>query len=96
MRANDVDGPTGVPQVVSYSSRFVEKISDVVRTMNISAASAIKSGSIEVPGNSLSVDEANFLLSDLNVVVSVKVLFSLILFLIYPPAPLLILVRKHR
>ena len=62
-----------VSQVVSYSSRFVDKISDVVRSMNISAGSSIKSGSIEVSGNSLSVDEAKFAASDLNAVVSVKV-----------------------
>lgn len=66
--------PAGVSQVVSYSARFVDKISDVVRTMNLSAGSSIKSGSIEGPGNSLSVDETKFLSSDLNVVVSVKVM----------------------
>ncbi|KAF2108743.1 hypothetical protein BDV96DRAFT_652676 [Lophiotrema nucula] len=67
-------GVSNVSQVVSYSSRFVEKISDVVRSMNISAASSIKSGTIEVSGNSLSVDEAKFASSDLNAVVSVKVI----------------------
>ncbi|KAI3326738.1 hypothetical protein HD806DRAFT_416024 [Xylariaceae sp. AK1471] len=66
-------GPANVSQTVSYSSRFVEKISDVVRSMNISAASSIKSGTIEVSGNSLSVDEAKFAASDLNAVISVKV-----------------------
>ncbi len=67
-------GVGNVSQVVSYSSRFVEKISDVVRSMNISAASSIKSGTIETSGNSLSVDEAKFAASDLNAVVSVKVI----------------------
>ncbi len=67
-------GVGSVSQVVSYSSRFVEKISDVVRSMNISAASSIKSGTIETSGNSLSVDEAKFAASDLNAVVSVKVI----------------------
>jgi len=67
-------GAGNVSQVVSYSSRFVEKISDVVRSMNISAASSIKSGTIEASGNSLSVDEAKFAASDLNAVVSVKVI----------------------
>ena len=62
-----------VSQIVSYSSRFVERISDVVRSMNISAGSSIKSGSIEVNGNSLTVDEAKFSASDLSAVVSVKV-----------------------
>ena len=41
--------------------------------MNISAGSSIKSGSIEVNGNSLTVDEAKFSASDLSAVVSVKV-----------------------
>ncbi|KAK4184695.1 hypothetical protein QBC35DRAFT_505299 [Podospora australis] len=67
-------GAQNVSQVVSYSSRFVEKISEVVRSMNISAASSIKSGTIEVSGNSLSVDEAKFASSDLNAVISVKVI----------------------
>jgi hypothetical protein len=67
-------GARNVSQVVSYSSRFVDKISDVVRSMNISAASSIKSGTIEVSGNSLSVDEAKFQASDMNAVVSVKVI----------------------
>jgi len=69
--------PTGVSQVVSYSSGFVEKISDIARTMNISAGSSIKSGCIRVSRNSLLVDEAKFRSSDLNVAVSVKVLFVL-------------------
>lgn len=67
-------GPSNVSQVVSYSSRFVEKISDVVRSMNISAASSIKVGTIEVSGNSVSVDEAKFAASDMNAVISVKVI----------------------
>ncbi|CVL08477.1 uncharacterized protein FPRN_13219 [Fusarium proliferatum] len=67
-------GPSNASQVVSYSSRFVEKISDVVRSMNISAASSIKVGTIEVSGNSVSVDEAKFAASDMNAVISVKVI----------------------
>ncbi|KAJ4243311.1 hypothetical protein NW762_014836 [Fusarium torreyae] len=66
-------GSANISQVVSYSSRFVEKISDVVRSMNISAASSIKLGTIEVSGNSLSVDESKFAASDMNAVISVKV-----------------------
>ncbi|RPB27803.1 hypothetical protein L211DRAFT_890941 [Terfezia boudieri ATCC MYA-4762] len=70
--------PRGVSQVVSYSSRLVEKISDIVQIMNISAGSSIKNGSIEVSGNSLWIDEAKFLSSDMNVLVSVKVLIVLV------------------
>ncbi|KAF8419175.1 hypothetical protein EV426DRAFT_616215 [Tirmania nivea] len=66
--------PADVSQMVSYSSRFVEKISDVVRVMNISAGSLIKNGSIDVSGNPIWIDEAKFLSSDMNVVVSVKVI----------------------
>ena len=60
-------------QIISYNSRFVEKISDVVRSMNISAGSSIKSGSIEVNGISLTVDDAELFASNLSAVVSVKV-----------------------
>jgi hypothetical protein len=63
-----------VPQVASYSSRFVDKISDVVRSMNISAASVIKHGTIEVPRCFPNIDESKFVSADLNVFVSVKVI----------------------
>ncbi|KAJ4859736.1 hypothetical protein T069G_04724 [Trichoderma breve] len=52
------DPSPSVPQVVSYNSRFVERISHVARSMNISAASY----------------EAKFADSDLNAVISVKVI----------------------
>ncbi|KAF1836076.1 hypothetical protein BDW02DRAFT_494504, partial [Decorospora gaudefroyi] len=59
---------------VTYSARFVEKISDVVRSMNVSAGSSIKNGSIDMSGGgAFTVDEIKFAESDLNVVVSVKV-----------------------
>ncbi len=57
---------------MSYSSRFVERISDVVRGMNISAAATVMNGGVEVLGNSLSLDESKFAINDLNAVVSVK------------------------
>ncbi|KAH7002964.1 hypothetical protein EDB82DRAFT_439204 [Fusarium venenatum] len=60
-------------QVVSYSARFVEKLSDVVETMNVSYSSAIKKGTIEISGNSSTVDETTFKSSHLNAVVAVKV-----------------------
>ncbi|KAL6792933.1 hypothetical protein J3E68DRAFT_451321 [Trichoderma sp. SZMC 28012] len=62
------DPPASVPQV------NLERISDVARGMNVSAASSIKSGTIGISGNSLSVDEAKFADSDLNAVISVKVI----------------------
>ncbi|KAF2793408.1 hypothetical protein K505DRAFT_417828 [Melanomma pulvis-pyrius CBS 109.77] len=60
-------------QVVSYSARFVEKLSDVMDTMNVSYCSSVKKGTIEISGNTSTVDETTFKSSDLNAVVSVKV-----------------------
>jgi hypothetical protein len=60
-------------QVVSYSSRFVEKLSDVVDSMNISYGSSIKKGTVEISGNTSSVNEDKIKASDLNAIVSVKV-----------------------
>ncbi|KAL5092159.1 hypothetical protein Trisim1_002049 [Trichoderma cf. simile WF8] len=68
------DPSASMSQTVSYNSRFVKRISDVARGMNVSAASSIKSGTIGISGNSLSVDEAKFADSDLNAVISVKVI----------------------
>jgi hypothetical protein len=66
----------GTSQVVSYSSRVVSKISEVTRTMNISAGASVKNGSINVSGSHSAFDEAKFAASDLNVVISVKVRIS--------------------
>ncbi|KAK3319535.1 hypothetical protein B0T19DRAFT_361924 [Cercophora scortea] len=67
-------GPGNSSQAVTYSTRIADKISDVVRGMNISPASCIKSGTVESLGNSLVVDEARFATSDINIVVSVRVI----------------------
>ncbi|QRW02469.1 hypothetical protein RhiLY_01467 [Ceratobasidium sp. AG-Ba] len=64
---------SGTPQVVSYSSRVITKISDVTRSMNISAGASVKSGSVTVLGNQSAIDETKLSTSDLNVVISVKV-----------------------
>ncbi len=66
-------GPANPSQVVSYSARCVEKLSDIVEAMNLSYSSSIKKGTIEISGNSTTVDENTFKLSDMNVVVSVRV-----------------------
>jgi len=58
---------------VSYSSRFVEKLSEVLDSMNISYSSSIKKGTVEISGNSSAVNEDKFKSSDLNAVVSVNV-----------------------
>ena len=60
-------------KTVSYSSRVVQKLSDIVETLNISFGAAIKKGTVEVSGNSSTVDENKIKESDLNVIVSVKV-----------------------
>ncbi|KAK6725252.1 hypothetical protein SNK04_004057 [Fusarium graminearum] len=69
----NVESKGETSQVVSYSARFVEKLSDVVETMNVSYSSAIKKGTIEISGNSSTVDETTFKSSHLNAVVAVKV-----------------------
>ncbi|KAK3367915.1 hypothetical protein B0H63DRAFT_404700 [Podospora didyma] len=70
-----INGAVEVDQriVVSYSARYIEKLSDIVEAMNLSYSSAIKKGTIEISGNSTTVDENTFKLSDMNVVVSVRV-----------------------
>jgi hypothetical protein len=60
-------------QSVAYSASFVEKISEVVRNMNISAGSSIRTGSVGVSSGGSSIDEIKFAESDLNAVLSVKV-----------------------
>ncbi|KAH6871545.1 hypothetical protein B0T10DRAFT_363851, partial [Thelonectria olida] len=60
-------------QVVSYSARVVEKLSDVVESMNISYCSSIKKGNVTVSGSNSTVDEATFKSADVNIVVTVKV-----------------------
>ncbi|KAK3984473.1 hypothetical protein QBC44DRAFT_388282 [Cladorrhinum sp. PSN332] len=66
--------PSSVSQVVHYTSRFVDKISEVAKSMNISAGSSIKNGGIIASGSSVTLDESKFASSDLNAIVSVKVI----------------------
>ncbi|KAI0125241.1 hypothetical protein BJ170DRAFT_598063 [Xylariales sp. AK1849] len=61
-------------QIVSYSSRCVEKLSDVVDSMNVSYSAAIKKGTVEISGNAAVLDETNFKSADLNAIVSVRVI----------------------
>ncbi|EHK21910.1 uncharacterized protein TRIVIDRAFT_151551, partial [Trichoderma virens Gv29-8] len=60
-------------QTVTYCSRFVSKMSEVVRSMNISAGSSIRTGTVNISGSSSTIDEIKFAESDLNAVVAVKV-----------------------
>ncbi|KAK0629474.1 hypothetical protein B0T17DRAFT_589241 [Bombardia bombarda] len=69
-------GTDGISKLVSYSSHFVDKISDVANRLNISPASSIKTGFVDILRNSRGsgVDEAEFASSDFNAVISVKVI----------------------
>ncbi|KAF2014345.1 hypothetical protein BU24DRAFT_481786 [Aaosphaeria arxii CBS 175.79] len=60
-------------QDVTYTSRFVDKLSDVVNSMNISFSSSIKKGTVESNGSTSAIDETTFKDSNLNAVVRVKV-----------------------
>lgn len=52
----------------------MEKLSDVVDTMNVSYSATIKKGTVEISGNSATLDETNFKSADLNAIVSVRVI----------------------
>ncbi|KAF7551363.1 hypothetical protein G7Z17_g5057 [Cylindrodendrum hubeiense] len=63
----------GPSQIVSYSSRFVNKISEITEDMNISGSLSIKYGAIGGSGKGSFVDSDKFKESDLNFFISVKV-----------------------
>ncbi|RSM05988.1 hypothetical protein CDV31_009322 [Fusarium ambrosium] len=63
-----------ISQNVDYSSRFVDKISDVAKRLNVSAGSSIKKGGIIGTGYSVELNETKFMASDVNAMVSVKVI----------------------
>ncbi|KAI8931676.1 hypothetical protein NX059_011323 [Plenodomus lindquistii] len=60
-------------QVVSYSSKLVQHLSEVVSSMQVSHSSSIKKGTVEVAGNGDSINEDKIKSSDINAVISVKV-----------------------
>ncbi|KAF4335146.1 hypothetical protein FBEOM_11009 [Fusarium beomiforme] len=59
--------------VVSYSARAVEKLSDIIQTMNVSYPHSIKKGSVTVSGSNAAIDEGTFKSADINIIVTVKV-----------------------
>ncbi|KAL7815141.1 hypothetical protein V8C26DRAFT_402544 [Trichoderma gracile] len=63
----------GPSQIVSYSSRFVNKISEITDDMNISGSLSIKYGAIGGSGKGSFIDSDKFKESDLNFFISVKV-----------------------
>ncbi|CAK1363810.1 hypothetical protein CB0940_04188 [Cercospora beticola] len=64
----------GPSQVVSYSSRFIDKLSDITEDMSISGSLSIKYGAIGGSGRGSFVDSEKFSQSDLNFYISVKVI----------------------
>jgi hypothetical protein len=60
-------------QTVTYSSRFVDRLSDVTEDMCISGSLSIKAGKIGGSGKGSFVDSDKFKESDLNFYISVKV-----------------------
>ncbi|KAK0760790.1 hypothetical protein N5P37_005726 [Trichoderma harzianum] len=64
----------GPSQIVTYSSRFVNKISEITDDMNISGSLSIKYGSIGGSGKGSFIDTDKFKESDLNFFISVKVI----------------------
>lgn len=77
-KAVDVQRPKSVraenpSQVVTYSSKIVEHLSEVVSSLNVSHCLSIRKGTVEIAGNGDNINEDKIKSSDLNAVVSVKV-----------------------
>ncbi|ETI27792.1 hypothetical protein G647_00241 [Cladophialophora carrionii CBS 160.54] len=66
-------GSAGVSQIVQYSSRFVDKLSDVTNAMNVSAALSIKTGVIGGTATGKFIDSDKFTESELNFFIQVSV-----------------------
>ncbi|MCJ1296018.1 hypothetical protein MMC34_007583 [Xylographa carneopallida] len=60
-------------QIVTYTSKYVNKISDVTNSLNISGALSIKYGSIQGDASGSYVDSDTFQNSDMNFLITVKV-----------------------
>ncbi|KAH6697368.1 hypothetical protein F5X68DRAFT_238766 [Plectosphaerella plurivora] len=76
--AESEDKDNGSPEaqrrmIVTYSSRFVDKLSDVTEAMNISGSLSIKTGTIGGAANGSYVDSDKFKASDINFHLQVKV-----------------------
>ncbi|CAO2650018.1 Nn.00g013100.m01.CDS01 [Neocucurbitaria sp. VM-36] len=68
-----IDGSKRISQIVSYSSRFVDKLSDITDAMNVSASLSIKTGTIGGSASGTYIDSDKFKASDLNFFIQVKV-----------------------
>lgn len=62
-----------VVQIVTYSSRMVDNVSDIIQALNISSSASIKYGTIKGSGSASIVNENKVNQSDLNYIVTVKV-----------------------
>ena len=62
-----------IVQIVTYSSRLVDNVSDIVEALNISSSASIKYGTIKGAGSTSIVNENKVNQSDLNYIVTVKV-----------------------
>ena len=60
-------------QIVTYSSRLVSNMADIVDVLNISASASIKYGTVKGSGSASFVNENKVSQSDLNYIITVKV-----------------------
>ncbi|KAK3367762.1 hypothetical protein B0H63DRAFT_565665 [Podospora didyma] len=60
------------PEIVTYSSRFVDKLSDVTDSMNVSGSLSIKTATIGGKANGSYIDSDEFKSSDINLHLQVK------------------------
>lgn len=60
-------------QIVTYSSRLVSNMADIVDALNISASASIKYGTVKGSGSASFVNENKVSQSDLNYIITVKV-----------------------
>ncbi|KNG51198.1 hypothetical protein DDE82_005910 [Stemphylium lycopersici] len=84
----DPTTPRGPSQSVTYTTRFVDRLSDVTEDMSVSASLSIKAGKVGGSGKGSFVDSDKFKESDLNFYISVKVVNQTINFkdpLVYNP-----------
>ena len=73
IREGDMRTVENPSQNVTYSSKLVEHLSEVVSTMQVSHSSSIKKGTVEIAGNGDTINEDKIKSADVNAVISVKV-----------------------
>jgi len=86
----DASAPRGPSQTVTYTSRFVDRLSDITDDMCVSGSLSIKAGKIGGSGRGSFIDSDKFNESDLNFYISVKVVNQTVNFkdaLEYNPIP---------